>query len=120
MENDLKEEMGALELGHCLDDELGFLSISGSSYEIKVEKNYQAKQQVYASESHIRQVFGNIIKNALEAMYQVETKEFSISTEDGNGVVITRFAIRAREFLLRIWKRYLSRCSPPKMAKTVR
>ncbi|NRA68477.1 MAG: hybrid sensor histidine kinase/response regulator [Pseudobacteriovorax sp.] len=91
---DIKSEMEDICINDVIKDEINFMKGLDADlrYEIDLEFDLQATRLVVAQRSHLAQVFGNLIKNAIEAMETTETKSLSIATKDTKSGVNIRFA----------------------------
>lgn len=83
-DRDIKVEMSDFLLSEVIEKELDFLKSLDHNvkYKIKTKLNLNETGLIHASKSHISQVIGNIIKNAVEAMHGQKNQALTISTSD--------------------------------------
>lgn len=84
-----KEEYEEFSIATCLEEELKF-SVLGREEDLSLEVSLESNQLVRVSQSHFRQVLGNLINNSFEAMLESEIKKLFVTVNDCENTVEVR------------------------------
>ncbi|WP_159455579.1 sensor histidine kinase [Pseudobacteriovorax antillogorgiicola] len=90
VDRDLKDDIVPLEIDRVLRDELDFLRLGASEQDIRLKVDLDADVMVMASASHIRQVVGNLVKNAMDALWDQDQKSIKVRSEvSGSDIIVS-------------------------------
>lgn len=86
--NDMSDELEIIDINEIIQQEIDFLQVD-LEFKNKVEKNISISNQplnVNVVAADISQIFQNLMKNAMDAMFEQNHKEIQIKTGSDNGM----------------------------------
>ena len=102
-------------INEIIDDEMEFFNLN-VTFKDEIEKELDLQKDllpVFGNYIQLKQIFDNLINNAIDAMEATPLKFLKIKTRSGEGGLLSRLQIPARGSKVTILRKYLNQISAP-------